>query len=166
MARLSIRFQCTKKAGTLARLIKNVLLVGLTYERHHIDTWEDDCEISIIAQGSLNCSREKLIEIFEELPDVMKVQVTEFSAEGDFEKAQVVDAASVAESRVSASELLTAEILLDVENKMTQIIGPVGRLLVESAAQSSRNVGELYAQLAEELDDEEDKNELLSSILF
>ena len=79
---VSIQLVCTRKPGTLSRLIRDIKLFGLQYTSHGIQHYDDHCEITINGSGILNCSREKLIEILTDNPQIDSVKNLSISRNG------------------------------------------------------------------------------------
>lgn len=157
----SIRIHCTRKPGTLSRIIREIKLFGLEYQNHKIKYEGNDCFISINASGELNCSREQLVDLFDNLPAVILVQQITLSRDG----VEITEyKTTTSNAHINAREELSPAILLAAEKRMSEIIGPVSSFLVQNAAEESRNVGELYKKLAMELDDEQERKYFLSVV--
>lgn len=152
---------CTKKPGTLSRVIRDIKLFGLDYRSHSIRYENDLCLIQVSSSGELNCSREQLIEVFEALPTVVKIDRVSISRNG-VEVSEFRTATS--NSHIAAEDEITPAIILSAEKRMSEILGPVADFLVEKAAQNSKTVGELYRNLADELDDPDERKDFLSII--
>jgi hypothetical protein len=60
--------------------------------------------------------------------------------------------------------LLTPAMVLTAEKRLSRILGPVASFFVESAAQDSKNAGELFTRLAVELNDQSERDYFLSII--
>ena len=161
MIDVSIKIVATKKSGTLSRIIREIKLFGLDYKSHKIEYARDRCFIAIESSGELNCTRETLIEHFECLTEVIGVDRLTVSRNG--EELQEFRT-TVSEAHIGADETLSPAILLSAEKRMSEILGPVSSFLVEKAASNSRNVGDLYRLLAEELDDPEEREKFLAVI--
>jgi len=161
MIDVSIKIVATRKPGTLSRIIREIKLFGLDYKSHKIEFARDRCFIAIESSGELSCSRETLIELFESLPEIMGVDHLSVSQNGE-ELAEFRTA--VSEARIGAGEALSPAILLSAEKRISEILGPVSSFLVEKAASNSRNVGDLYRLLSEELDDPEERKKFLAVI--
>ena len=54
--------------------------------------------------------------------------------------------------------------LAAAELRLSEILGPVASILVESSARESRNAGELFVRLADELADTDERNYLLAAL--
>ena len=158
---VSIQLVCTKKSGTLSRIIRDIKLFGLQYQNHTIDYQGDQTLIVINASGDLNCSRERLVKLFGEFNEVLQVQNVSVS-QGGSEVTEFRTTAS--QAHLKALEPLSPAILLAAEKRLSEIMGPIASLLVETASKSSKNVGELYLRLAEELGDRSEREEFLSVI--
>ena len=161
MIDVSIQIYSTKKSGTLSRIIREIKLFGQDYKGHKIKYEDDQCFIAIESSGELNCTRETLIELFESLPEVIMVDQLTISRDG--EELQEFRT-TVSEAHIGAREALSPAILLSAEKRMSEILGPVSSFLVEKAASNSRNVGDLYRLLSEELDDPEERKNFLAVI--
>jgi len=158
---VSIQLLCTKKSGTLSRIIRDIKLFGLQYQNHTIDYQGDQTLIVINAAGDLNCTRESLVELFGEFKEVLQVLNVSVSQDGS----EVTKFKTIAsQAHIEALEALSPAILLAADKRLSEIMGPIASLLVEAASRSSKNVGELYLQLAEELGDRVERDEFLSVI--
>ena len=161
MLDVSMAIQCTKKPGTLSRVIREIKLFGLEYKSHSIKFGNELCHIQVNSSGELNCSREQLIELFEALPTVVKIDRVSISRDG----VEVSEfRTSKSNTHIGAHDEITPAIMLSAEKRMSEILGPVADFLVEKAAQNSKTVGELYRNLAAELDDPDERRDFLSII--
>ena len=158
---VSIQLLCSRKPGTLSRLIRDIKHFGLQYRDHDIVYNGDECEITVNGSGILNCSREDLIEILGELAEVKVVQKLTISKNGN---EITTFRTRFSRDYIHASEPLTHTVLLAAEKRLAEIIGPVASYLVETAAENSQNAGELYRALAVELNDVRERQEFLSII--
>lgn len=157
----SLQLLCTSKPGTLSRLVREIHQVGLQYQAHRIETSGDRSRISISAVGVLNCSLESLAELFGNFPEVLEVQQMRVTSGGR----EVTELkTTVTETHVAASEHLTPAVILAAEKRLSDILGPVASVIVESVAQDCADAGELYARLAEELSDPDEREYFLSII--
>jgi hypothetical protein len=161
MLDVSLRLLCTRKSGTLSRIIREINLLGLQYQSHQINSGDEQTEFTIHASGELNCTPASLVELFAAFSEVVSVQELRLSRDGK-EVEQITTEAS--ETHISALERLTPAVLLAAEKRLSRILGPVASFIVESNATSSRNAGELFARLAEELSDQSERDYFLSII--
>ena len=161
MIDVSIQIYATKKSGTLSRIIREIKLFGLEYKRHNIKYQGDQCFIAIESSGELNCTRDTLIDLFESMPEVIMVDQLAITRDGE----EVTEfRTTTSQAHIGAKEALSPAILLAAEKRMSEILGPVSSFLVEKAASNSRNVGDLYRLLSEELDDPEERKKFLEVI--
>ena len=157
----SLRLLCTSKPGTLSRLVREIHQVGLRYQAHQINTSGDQSQISITAIGVLNCSLENLEEMFGNFPEVIQVQQMRVTSDGkDVTEFKTI----VSETQVASGEHLTPAVVLAAERRLSDILGPVASVIVESVAQDCADAGELYARLAEELNDQAERDHFMSVI--
>lgn len=160
---LEVRLQllCTKKPGTLSRVIREINMVGLHYVNHRIENDDDYSRITINANGDMNCSPESFREFFDDFPGVLGVQELSVSRGGK----EVTEVRTrVSDTRLSAKDQITPAIVLSAEKRLADILGPVASLIVASVADNCANVGQLYVRLAEELNDDEERRQFLSVI--
>ena len=73
-------------------------------------------------------------------------------------------AAPVAKPAARAQSTLTPEMLEQAEKSLASYVGPLARVLIKQAAQSSGNLKELYAQLAAHIDSEEERRDFLARL--
>jgi acetolactate synthase regulatory subunit len=157
----SLQLLCTSKPGTLSRLVREIHQVGLQYQAHQIETSGDKSRISITAIGVLNCTLESLEELFNKFPEVLKVEQMRVTSEGkDIDEFKTV----VSETHVAATEQLTPAVILAAEKRLADIIGPVASVIVDAVALDCTDAGGLYSRLAEELNDQEERDYFLSVI--
>jgi serine/threonine protein kinase len=64
----------------------------------------------------------------------------------------------------SAHATFTPEILAEAEKKLASYVGPLARLLIKEAAGKSGNLRELYTQLAQHIDEEDERRAFLASL--
>ncbi len=157
----SLQLLCTSKPGTLSRLVREIHQVGLQYQAHQIKTSGDESRISINAIGVLNCTLESLEELFNNFPEVLQVEQMRVTSDGkDVTEFKTV----VSETHVATSEHLTPAVILAAEKRLSDILGPVASVIVDAVAQDCADAGELYSRLAEELNDQEERDHFLSVI--
>lgn len=158
---VSIKLLCTRKPGTLSRLIRDIKHFGLQYSDHDIAYIGEDCQIIVNGSGILNCSKEDLIDVLNDLTEVKEVQNLTISKDGN-----EITTFRTRYSRdfIRSTEPLTQTVLLAAEKRLAEIMGPVASYLVETAAENSQNAGELFQALAYELTDLDDRNKFLSII--
>jgi hypothetical protein len=158
---VSIHLLCTRKSGTLSRIIRDIKLFGLQYQDHSIDYLGDQSLIVVNSVGELNCSQERLTKFFHEFDEIVDVPNVTIMRDGE----EITEFRTTAsKTHIGAKEPLSPAILLVAEKRLSEIMGPIASLLVETASQSSQNVGELYLQLSEELNDQIERKEFLSVI--
>lgn len=158
---VSLQLLCTSKSGTLSRIIREISLFGLQYQSHKIYFKRDHSRISISATGDLNCTLESLEAFFVGLPEVKQVQQLKVTKDG---KDVTEFKTRVSETHISAQQHLTPAVVLVAEKRLSDILGPVASLIVDSAAKKSSNAGELFTRLAAELNDQEERTYFLSII--
>jgi len=157
----SLRLLCTSKPGTLSRLVREIHQVGLRYQAHQINTSGDQSQISITAIGVLNCSLENLEEMFGNFPEVIQVQQMRVTSDGkDVTEFKTI----VSETQVASGEHLTPAVVLAAEKRLSDILGPVASVIVDAVSQDCADAGELYARLAEELNDQDERDHFMSVI--
>ncbi len=157
----SLQLLCTSKPGTLSRLVRELRQVGLQYQAHQIKTSGAESRISIKAIGVLNCSLESLEEMFGNFPEVLQVQQIRVTSDG---KEVTEFKTIVSEMHVAAREHLTPAVVLAAEKRLSDILGPVASVIVDAVAQECADAGELYARLAEELNDQDERDYFLSVV--
>jgi acetolactate synthase regulatory subunit len=157
----SLQLLCTSKPGTLSRIVREIHQVGLQYQAHQIETNGDQSRISISAAGLLNCSLESLEELFGNFPEVLEVQQMRVTSGG---REVTGFKTTVSETQLPASEHLTPAVILAAEKRLSDILGPVASVIVESVAPDCVDAGGLYARLAAELDDADEREYFLSII--
>lgn len=158
---VSIKLLCTRKSGILSRAIREIKLLGLQYQSHKIHFSDGRSSIVINAHGELNCTRESLKELFGNLPEVLSVDQIRVTHQGkEVKKFQT----RASEAHIAATERITPAIVLAAEKRLSQILGPVASFIVENSAQECANAGDLFALLAEELNDTKEREYFLSII--
>ena len=161
MLDVTLQLLCSKKSGTLSRVIREINIVGLQYRNHQIVTSGDQVRLTMNAGGDPNCSQENLRELFTAFPEVSEIVELRASRDGkDITEIRT----RVSSSRISATEQLTPAITLAAEKRLSDILGPVASVIVATVGDSCTNAGQLYARLADELDDEDERAEFLSII--
>jgi len=161
MFEVSIQLLCTRKSGTLSRIIREIKLFGLQYQSHKIKYNAGQSQIIVNSTGDLNCTLATLEELFGSLPEVLKVEKLNVSKAGK----EITEFKIVAsEAHIAAQERISPAIILAAEKRLSEILGPVASLIVGSTARNCRNAGELYTRLAEELDDQNERETFLSVI--
>ena len=161
MLDVTLQLLCSKKSGTLSRVIREINIVGLQYQNHKIETSGNRVRLTINASGDPNCSLESLRELFGDFPEVSEVVELRASRGGkDITEIRT----RVSSSRISAADQITPAVTLAAEKRLSDILGPVASVIVASVADNCSNAGQLFARLADELDDEAERAEFLSII--
>jgi len=161
MIDVSIHLICSRKPGTLSRLIRDIKLFGLIYSSHDIRYEDNHSLITVHGTGALNCTQEKLIEILNELPEI--ISITEVNISHNGAKLDQVET-KISNELILSHELLSPAILLTAEKRLAEIVGPIAGYLVETAANTSKDTGELFHSLAAELNTEVEQQNFLSII--
>jgi serine/threonine-protein kinase len=73
-------------------------------------------------------------------------------------------AAAKPSATAGARTTFTPEMLAEAEKKLATYVGPLARLLIKEAAGKSGNLKELYTQLAQHIDEEDERRAFLSSL--
>lgn len=158
---VTIQLVCTRKPGTLSRIIREIKVLGLQYRDHKIEFGDRETQITIGAGGELNCSRDMFEQLFAGLPEVLSVRELSIMQNG---KHVDLLKTTVSKSRISAQEALSPAILVAAEKRFSDIMGPVSSFIVEAAAIDCKNAGELFVRLADELNDDGEREQFLSII--
>lgn len=161
MLDVSLQLLCTTRSGTLSRLIREMKQVGLEYRGHKISINGDYTHIEIDAAGELNCSRAAFEQIFDAFPEVLQLQ--EFNVTQDGREVTEFKT-RVSNTHVATVEQLTPAVVLAAEKRLSEILGPVASVIVESVKDQCADAGELYRRLAAELNDEEERRYFLSIV--
>lgn len=161
MIDVTINLICSRKPGTLSRLIRDIKLFGLIYSSHDIQYQANSSQITVHGTGELNCTREKLIEILNDLPEVISILSVTIKRNG----AEIQQFEThTSKEQIHFHAPLTPAILLTAEKRLAEIIGPIANYLVDTAVLNSQNTGELFHTLAEELNTENERKEFLAII--
>lgn len=155
-ANIVITVTTTSKAGALSKIIRDIGHYGLIYSGQSIDRNDHRTIMKIKCNGELHCSKERLATILEGLPEVLSVD--DISLTGN------IEAKEISQSLLSAQEPLSPSVLLAAEKRLSNIIGPVASYLVETASKNSRNAGELYLRLSNELNTKQERLDFVSVI--
>lgn len=161
MLDISLRLKCTRKAGTLSRVVRDINLIGLQYKSHKIESDGDHSYISIMANGDLNCDLASLQEMLTQFPEVLVLEQLDVTRDG---KAVTEIRTKRPETRISAQEPITPAVVLAAEKRLSQILGPASAFIVEMASDECANAGELFERLAQELNDEQDRTDFQAII--
>lgn len=158
---VTIELSCSKKPGTLSHLIRDIQRFGLQYTRHDISHHNNHCNLTIVGHGVLNCSRDDLLEILNDIPEVTQVRKLSIFRDGH---EITTFRTEFSKDYIHTREPLSEAVLLSAEKRLAEIIGPIASYLVEMAARKCTNAGQLYKVLARELNGEEEKQQFLSII--
>ena len=161
MIDVTIELTCSRKPGTLSRLIRDIKLFGLQYNSHGIKHFNDHCEIIIVGHGVLNCSREDLIKVLSDIPEITEVKSLTISRDGHEITTYRTE---FSKDYIHAREPLSEAVLLSAEKRLAEILGPIASYLVEMAARKCTNAGQLYKVLARELGNDQEKEQFLAII--
>lgn len=159
MFEVRLQLLCTARSGTLSRLIREINQVGLQYTSHKISANGVESNITINANGDPNCSRKALQDLFTNFPEVLELQQLDIHQDG---KPANEFRTRVNDRKVAKTEQLTPAVRLAAEKRLSDMLGPVAAVIVESVVDDCRNAGELYRRLADELGDPEERRSFLS----
>lgn len=158
---VSLQLLCTRKSGTLSRVVREINILGLQYNNHQIKFSGEHTHLTVNATGNLNCTRESLEELFDRFTEVLQVQELRVSQDG---KEVTQFKTTLSETHIAAHEQLTPAVVLAAEKRLSGILGPVASFILESAVQDSNDAGELFTRLAAELNDQDERDYFLSII--
>ena len=83
-------------------------------------------------------------------------------------KPKMADAATIPDARKAAAgatrSAFTPETLSAAEKQLASYVGPLARVLIKQAAESSGNLKELYTQLASHIDSDEERKAFLATL--
>jgi hypothetical protein len=159
MIDVTINLLCSRKPGILSRLIRDIKIFGLIYTGHNIEYQDNRCQITINGSGELNCTRDKLEQMLNDFPGV--ITVTHVSIKHDGTEVSGLKT-TISSEQIDPHQALTPNILLMAEKRLAETLGPISSYLVENATQNCTNCGELFAALAAELNNEQERRQFLS----
>lgn len=146
----SLQLLCSRKSGTLSRIVREIHALGLQYRGHKIANQGDYTLITIDAGGELNCTPENFAATLSGFAEVVEVRQVSLTRKG--KPVKQVRTESL-EKRIAASAAITPAIQVVAEKRLSEVLGPVASFLVESKIGDCGNAGELFMQLADELAD-------------
>lgn len=161
MLDVTIGLLCSRRPGTLSRVIRELRLLGVEYNNHQIEFSEASTTIVVNGSGELNCTRDRLVQVIMELPEVHMLQHCSITQDG---KEITEFRTTASDAHISAGESLTPVVKLAAEKRLADIMGPVASYLVETTAGRCNNAGELFLALANELDNSDERLEFLSIV--
>ena len=159
MTDVSIHLICSHRAGTLSRLIRHIKSFGLTYKQHKIEDQGENNLITVCGSGELNCTRDALLNTFNNITEVISVKDI-FISDDDIERPDC----TTQNEKMSPEAALTPAILLVAEQRLAEVLGPVANYLVTITAERSKNTGELFRSLAKELNTDAERRAFVSIV--
>ncbi len=156
---IEIKLIATKKMGILPILMRKLGNLGLIYRRCITDEHENGVKLTVVCVGDLNYDREYLNETLESVPHVDSIiSVTESQA-GPNDVVESLptrfDKTITALNPLRAADVITHDVMNIVEDRLAESFGPVAIILLKKAAKESNLVGELFLNLAKNLDDDQ-----------
>jgi hypothetical protein len=149
--------------------------VGLMYRRMTTEKVSNNVSRLIIYfTGTLECEEASLIKTLEEKPGILSVEdISVFSSNmktcalsTQQSSAASIYNKAVVESSVkllNAHDIITPNSLRIAEERLVGLIGPVASILVNSASEKTKHIGDLFLLLSRELEGEE-RNDFLSLV--
>jgi len=159
--------------GILPLLMKKLVSLGLVYRRCVTSDHQGSVKLTVSCVGELNCDKEYLVKILEEIPDVTSV-ISVLTSKANVQ--DFVDTKSVNDDKLMrnengtksslfhATDELNHDVMFMVEDRLSEILGPVTKILIRKAEKKSKLVGELFLYLSEELT-EDQKNGFLRNVV-
>lgn len=155
---VEISLIASKKVGILPALMRKLATLGLIYRRCIKTDYDDGVKLTLVCIGTLECEKKVLIKALKSVPNVDSViSVVE-------SKARPTDITENLPSGIShntrlnplrAKDEITHDVIHIVEDRLAETFGPVADVLLQKAVKKSQYVGELFLNLAENLDDEQ-----------
>lgn len=156
MFNLSITVLCTNKAGTLSRLIRQLKGFGFLYQNHHVEKFNEYSQIRLNYLSEKSEVDSDLKVTLAALPEVIKIIETSLDNKGH--KDNTLTNVTLKNNKLNINYAITPIVIKMTERRLSRLIGPVAPFLVEKAAKSSQNIGELYLKLAKEIDEDDREN--------
>ncbi len=157
----TLQLLCSRKPGTLSRLLRELGQFGLQYRSHQIAEAGDQLRITILAGGELKGTPDELAAMLREFDEVVALENLKLERNGksvsEFRNRRT-------QLRIAADEALTPAVLAAAEQRLSEILGPAASFVVETCARESRNAGELFTRLADEVSDTGERNFLLGAL--
>lgn len=156
---LEITLIASKKMGILPILMRKLGSLGLIYRRCITDEYDDGVKLTVICVGDLNCDKPYLIETLKAVPNVDSIVSISESKAGPNDVVEALPS-RFDESRTEfhplrAGDIITHDIMHIVEDRLAESFGPVANILLKKAAKKSKLVGELFLNLAKDLNEEQ-----------
>ena len=176
--KVEITLLTTNKTGILAKIMMTSAKHGLMVFKNHSDKIdENSSRFSIIFNGTIKTSPDELTQALEAVPDILSVESISANQaanpiQADVSEPQNNSTTPEAQSTTPTSQstdlraidVISPEALKIAEDKLSNIIGPVAPMLVESAASETKHIGDLFLLLAKDLENEEEKKDFLSVV--
>ncbi len=150
--------------------------VGLLYRRMTTEKVSNNESLLIVYfTGKLECEEAYLIKRLEENPEILSVEDISVSSSNiknitlskqQSSVASINNKKAVVESSVkllNAYDIITPNSLRIAEERLVGLIGPVASILVNSASEKTKHIGDLFLLLSRELEGEE-RNDFLSLV--
>ena len=157
----------TNKSGVLSSIMMIGVKLGLMVCRNQSEKIdENSSRVSVVFDGELNCSTEVLTNEMLKHPEITSVESIIVDNLNEHSKSPLnnMTASSIAKlTNLHAHELITKESIEVAEEELMQILGPVAPMVVNSARQKTKHIGDLFLLLSEQLE-EEDKKDFLSLV--
>lgn len=148
----------TNRKGILSSIMMKGSNVGLLYQKHHLEKLDDQkSRIKITFEGHLNCSQDDLISVIESHADVKSIEDFSIGNSLNVNTRNSLDSGSRF-TILRAGYVITPEAIKIAEDQMTQCIGPVASVFVESAVKKTKHIGDFYLLLSKHLKGEARKN--------
>ena len=175
--KVEITLITSKRHGLLPSLMKKTTALGLLYRRCLSVPLERgfDYKLTLVCSGVLDCEERYLIKKIEELEDVKEViniystkskrssVMTQTIKKAGFKNIQSKIKERDIHYAFKAKDPITHDALQMIEDRLLEIFGPVTSVLLKSAANKAKNVGELLLLLSKELT-EDQRDDFLSSV--
>lgn len=164
----------SKKTGILS----SIMMIGVKYglmlvknKSTKID--EESTRFLLVFNGKLNSSKSDLSNELESHPDIHVVEQVVLNYSEDLSKTSVKNehietklVSNITSKKLQAIDIITPESKQIAVDKLVGLLGPVASMLVESATEKTKHIGDLYLLLSDELEGEEKKEflELVSGL--
>jgi len=134
--------------------------MGLLFESSDIENNDDGVKFHLVCKGNLESIEDDIEKTLSTVPyveSIISIVIPTAHSDAILEDEITHFDNRTKKMKFQADEELTDDIIFLVEDRLSELLGPVANILLHKAVKKSKLVGELFLHLSDDLNDEQKK---------